>query len=702
MNNVLLLTNGIGPAEGAILSNLKMAGHEVLTYNVAGQWYPRQQTVPFWMRGYRTRISPMARNWFNRVIAPKNIDRVITSGLDAAAFAAHNTNSSFYPLLWRGDLDFSPRNQTLTEGFADLTRSSDRLLLEDPWEMDKAVSKSSQVTHLRMRYPTPPARNYLSVDTRRVAILYPPSDFTTAEEILDAARTSFGAKVDVELVNINALYQAKDLAKGLDFYETLKLRLREYSFAIFLGTGPHHSTVLRALQYDKEKIVVDQTIGMAFLSDQLDLPHRARKLRCVQIMKEILEADDSVADVREDFKSPELKDDYLQSLDLLWRQQFDRHYEELPAVDNNQQLNVFFSVAALQDLTTGARPQRIRNMHGAFSDRFDSLSIFGAQPFFERRLNFALQLIDEGRAAGTFYGENSTTPMTPDLSQQLAGFLQKFSNAGGRSMWFVRDLHWLESFEKSPWSQERRAELKTHGLHELQAISKTVDHLAAPSLRAGEGFNQLISEVGGESHDWIPLPPAVQPQNIIDDSTTVAKSDGITVLYSGGISEIYGMNLYLSALAEISDDILADFVVREAETEPLRIALEQLELLDSARARILHTTMDLYRSRTKRTIGVVLLDSDYAKFSFPYKTVTMIERGYPILCFSDMGIADFVTSNNLGVVTERSAESIRDGIRLLIDKSVPGLPATRANETWAARVKLIEEVLRVSQTSPNV
>src|SRR5690554_6310179 len=110
MSNVLLITSGIGPAEGAVISNLKRAGHSVLTYNVAGQWFPRQQGVPFWMRGYRTRLSPMARNWFTSIIEPKEIDRIITSGLDAAAFAARNTDRSFYPLLWRGDLDFPQRN----------------------------------------------------------------------------------------------------------------------------------------------------------------------------------------------------------------------------------------------------------------------------------------------------------------------------------------------------------------------------------------------------------------------------------------------------------------------------------------------------------------------------------------------------------------------------------------------------------------
>src|SRR5699024_9680605 len=150
-----------------------------------------------------------------------------------------------------------------------------------------------------------------------------------------------------------------------------------------------------------------------------------------------------------------------------------------------------------------------------------------------------------------------------------------------------------------------------------------------------------------------------QPQNILDDRALISR-DGITLLYTGGISEIYGMELYLSALSQLSESVLLDFVVRKPEAAPLREALDRLGLLDTERTRILHTTMDLYRPRTSRTLGMVLLDSRYAKFAFPYKTVTMIERGYPILCFSDMGIADFVTSNRLGCAVERSAEAIHE------------------------------------------
>src|SRR5699024_6233573 len=107
---------------------------------------------------------------------------------------------------------------------------------------------------------------------------------------------------------------------------------------------------------------------------------------------------------------------------------------------------------------------------------------------------------------------------------------------------------------------------------------------------------------------WQPLPPAVEPQNVVDDEKLIS-CDGVTVLYSGGISEIYGMDYYLSALTKLDETLLIDFVVRKPEVDPLRSELDKLGLLDTERTRILHTTMDLYQPRTSRTLGIVLLDS---------------------------------------------------------------------------------------------
>lgn len=686
MAKVLFITSEIGPAEGSIYSNLVASGHTVVTYHTSGHWIADDSTVPLWMESEQTRRSPLARNWFTRVAAAKEIDCCISSGLMASSFATRNFDGQVYPLLWRGALDRSSKD--LNEAFADVVQASDRLLLEDSWEMDKALEKHSPLPHLRMAYPAPPIRNYLTSDSGAVAIVYPRSARSDARAMLQASKDMLGQGREVELVDISSLYTSRDLEDECDLYEVLADRLRYFSYAIFVGSGPHHSTVIRALRQDASRIVVDQSIGMAELSRELSWPHRARGLQCVQKLAEQIAHDVADSASISTLSSAHQRNDLLADLRALWQGRYEPWFEELPATRSNTPLNIYFSVGLLQGRVNGARHQRVRNMYEALRNK-NALAIYGASDHaMTRRVRLARELLYQGRPAGIFYGENSTRPMPMERTELLADFLDDFRHHSGKSVWFVRDVHWLGAFDIDPWPDQLAQELRENGLHELNRLEDRVDLLAAPSIAAGRGFNRLLDQAGEESRNWFALPPAVHPQNILDDPEA-SVPDGTTVLYAGGISSIYSMDLYLTALCDVDDDVLIDFVVRKPEEPALRDALNQVGLLDSDRVRILNTTMNFYRPRTARTLGAVLMESEYAKYSFPYKTMTMIERGYPIICYADMGIAEFVESNQLGVTVERNAESIRTGIHTLIQRGAPGMAAARATETWDHRVNQI-------------
>lgn len=690
MANVLFITGDVGPAEGSIYSNLISHGHNVSTYHTSGRWIPHDKSMPLWMGGYTSRRSPLARNWFRREIASKDIDVCISSGLMASSFAARNYDEHYYPLLWRGSLNFSGRY--FTEAFADIIRSSDRLLLEDTWEMDQATAKHSPLPHLRMKYPIPSSRSYLTSDSGDIAIIHSKSAENMARQMLHAGQEMLDPSRRIQNIDIASLYTSRDLAAGRDLYDVLSERLQDFSYAVFVGTGPHHSTVIRALMNDRDRFVVDQTIGMAELSRELQLPHRARGLRCIQLMTEItgLKQTDETSTVSNE--QHQTRNDFVAVLEELWQQEYEPWFEQVPALESQEPLNIYFSVGSLEEKVNGARPQRVRNMHDAFTHK-QALTVYGSSDqALKRRSRLAKELMKQGRAGGIFYGENHTQPMPMHRSELVADLLDSFAQMGGRSMWFVRDMHWLGAFDEDPWSEQLALELRKNGLHELRQIEDKVDLLAAPSDAAGEGFNQLLEKAGDRGRDWFPLPPAVQPQNIVDDRGHNSL-DGVTVLYAGGISSIYSMGIYLSALRNTADTVLIDFVVRKPEEASLREELARLGLLDSDRVRILNTTMNLYRSRTSQTLGAILMESEYAKYSFPYKTMTMIERGYPILCFSDMGIADFVESNKLGIAVERTEASIRDGIEKLIQTGAPGVPGARTAEVWEARVEEISQAL---------
>src|SRR5699024_8461232 len=131
--------------------------------------------------------------------------------------------------------------------------------------------------------------------------------------------------------------------------DALRARLQQYSFAIILGTGPHHSTIIRALQKDKNRIVVDQRVGLGWLSHELDLPHRARGLRCVQKMQEVVTSTKLSELPEQQPSSTTLDSDFLTTLQTLWQQNLETYYEELPAVHEQGPLNIFFSVGPVQD-----------------------------------------------------------------------------------------------------------------------------------------------------------------------------------------------------------------------------------------------------------------------------------------------------------------------------------------------------------------
>ncbi|WP_022871602.1 hypothetical protein [Yaniella halotolerans] len=690
MATILFITGDVGPAEGSIYSTLVSSGHVVFTYHTSGRWIPQDDNVPLWMGGQHTRRSPMARNWFAKTSAAKQIDLCISSGLMASSFAARNFDGRVYPLLWRGALDVSKSPQN--EAFADVLGTTDRLMLEDPWEMDKALEKHSPLPHLRMRYPTPADRNYLTSPSGDIAIIYPTSAKNEAHQLLRASKDGLAQNGRIELVNVTSLYTSSDLVDGRDLYDALAERLGRFSYAIIVGTGPHHSTILHALQYDADRIVVDQTIGMAELSRDLDLPHRARGLQCVQKMTEVIESPERLSLNKQVSAPYRDQEDFLEVLDELWSRNLEPWFEELPATTCTQPLNIFFSSGLLQDRVNGARHQRVRNMYEAFRPK-DALAIYGSSDHsLQRRVRLAQELIRSGRAPGIFYGENSTRPMPMPRADLLAEFLDGFIHQGGNAMWFVRDVHWLGAFDEDPWPDQLAQQLRIDGLHELHRLEEQVDILAAPSNAAGQGFNQLLDSVGEKHRDWFALPPGVQPQNVFDDHWISARN-ATTVLYAGGISSIYSMDIYLAALRDTDDDVLIDFVVRKPEEPELRDALNRIGLLDSDRVRILNTTMNLYRPRTSQTLGAILMESEYAKHSFPYKTMTMIERGYPIICFKDMGIANFVESNQLGKAVERTEDAIRTGINTLIQTGAPGIPLVRARETWDHRVGQIFDML---------
>ena len=200
MGEILLILRNIGPTEAAVADELRATGKRLVVYDVSGDFIRGGYRQPIWMKGAQLGRSSVARNRFEQLMQQRDIEHVLASGMDACAFAAHILMRDFVPLLWPTDLDYSSKRTTLVHGFEQMMRVTDRLLLPDDFEMDKALSKGSTLPHLRLPLPQVVEREYLGTHPEpRVALIHPTGEAPAAVEF--ALTLSEEADVPVETMD---------------------------------------------------------------------------------------------------------------------------------------------------------------------------------------------------------------------------------------------------------------------------------------------------------------------------------------------------------------------------------------------------------------------------------------------------------------------------------------------------------------------
>ncbi|MDJ1370938.1 hypothetical protein C7K25_06095 [Gulosibacter molinativorax] len=701
----------MGPAEALWYERLQRQGHDVDVLSVSHlSWLTRDARQRFpkpdhWVTSITLqKFGNQISTYFGSVINSGKHEVVVASGLQAAGIAARQVSLPVIPLLWREDLDFRRARTIFTRRFEDLTESAAALFLEDDFEFDKALSKGSKSVHLlhpQTSFAGLPPLLGNPQDAKKIAVVFPEGgDKPRAEAIvqmLDSVATRHGN--EVVLVSSDSLYRARDLMRGHTFAESAQSRLAGVSHVVMVGASRHASSLGQYLldTGQSDRLVVEDTIGQGGWARQQRFTRTARGGRLALVVENLLSDGPKAEDYLPNERN--LADSVPQVLERL-SDSYPVNFEELEVVAAEGPFNAFFSSTGLEDRTNGARPQRIRNMAQAVEADLPTVRLASNENGFRRRRDLIRALLESGREPRMFYGENSTSPIpAQDVRVELGSLLALWGEAGGRSAWFVRDLHWLDEATgiADPTSDGTIAPIVTAGLHELKTVGEPADILLAPDDASVEGFQRLLSGFDAPDTEWSALPPGVAEQNVVDAAGFRPTRSRPTILYAGGIGAVYSMTNFLTATQPLIErGYFLDFVIRPGEGEELEQQLEEYGIANSPQVSVTTNALDVYLPQSRVTIGAILLDSEYAKFSFPYKTVSMLEKGFPIITYSDMAIADFVEAKGVGVVAERNPQSILTKLESMHDMDFTNAIAqARKSESWTSRVGQVKRYLGV-------
>src|SRR5699024_510561 len=137
----------------------------------------------------------------------------------------------------------------------------------------------------------------------------------------------------------------------------------------------------------------------------------------------------------------------------------------------------------------------------------------------------------------------------------------------------------------------------------------------------------------------------------------------IRLVYAGGYGDIYRMDTLVTALRQSTVRPHVSWFIRAGDmpqlVEDLRHGVSTVDGTSSRRDTVpipaAHVDTDTvpvghsiatteflhFDPRDERSMGLVLLDSDYAKDAFPRKLMSYLEKRIPVAVFDDMGVANF-------------------------------------------------------------
>ena len=727
----LALISITGATEGALASAYRSAGEPLLLFSTRELDFVGEHRgeVPAWLSNASLGPGPFqVGRYLEQLVIELGVTTVLSVGREASWFAAkHLADTSYTAVLLRGDVDLSSRRPAQVGMFQLISSTTTRLVLEDQWEMGKAAAHGSRVPHHRLPLLSSGGDPVLTSIGTRVAILYGgrvASHGSLLTGLLAACRRR---RVPCDAVSMASLFRNRDLERGISLDQALRFRLGAFTHVVVLGDHRDTAAVVATLAREPGRVIVEGTLASTALVDRLEGVVGARGTAIIDRLNRVLSAwraergtaaTTAVRQLQRAGRLPgvpgrlarrghrildrmavqryrrlEVKstsDAHLPSWfaalgerDVPWFQEDLWEDREGPG-----HFDVFFTVAPVENRANGARPQRVRNVAETMCARGPTIVLQPLDRLLDRRAQLVGHLVKNGWSPRMVYGENSTSPMDSiSTIDRVARLFRSLGEKGALRAWFVRDLHWLSRETVRGYSPS--PDLVDRGLYELRTMASVTELFLAPNEGSRTEFQELLSNHDVDTAHWSVLPPALHPDNVCNIESLAKKVPGLTLLYAGGTNGFYRQDVFLSAIAELSKErgFHLDLVVRDAEAEHLAESLQRASLAPRRTVRVITEDLSRYVPLTPNVLGVALLDGRYATRAFPYKTVSMLERGLHVLCFEDMAIAGFLDKYDAGVFCDRDVASVVDAARRYRDRHDRiDVSALMANESWTARI----------------
>ena len=339
---------------------------------------------------------------------------------------------------------------------------------------------------------------------------------------------------------------------------------------------------------------------------------------------------------------------------------------------------------------SGVRPLKMLSAFNSLSDTHVVL-ICGnprsvRRPFFDPRANSrrnaCLQI--KQQLPDFCYIESSTSGAMAAADRHIVAQLSRMGVPVG---YFYRDAHAMIMGLK--WLSGKSARALLHNVFNLFSVRATDRFLSKYAnivYFPGAGFSELF-----RFKDKRLLPPAA-------DGYTPALTDSEThtLIYVGGLSELYGASIMLQAMKLVSPqipDIRLILVCRKTEYEKYRLQIESISCIqahfadgEQLNALYAQAAAALYPLSANR----------YTRLSVSVKIYEYLAHGLPIISTRTGAGSDIIEQNGLGVLCDPFPEGLAQAItNFFVNKQMQGQIRRNvknfvlSGNTWADRAKQI-------------